>query len=181
MSNVRFDVDTVEAKKQLVGLAGLGRAYRWSLSRWASLVVLHIKRSRGRFFKTERKGVSGQLMRNVTFRQVDSSDTNPKVAIGTGLSGSTSVKYARIQEEGGTTHPQVTDRMRRWAWAMYYATGDDKFMGIALTKKSNLNIPIPPTGWFSTPIEEMTDLLRQMISPDEILRVLGKQISIGGE
>lgn len=73
--------------------------------------------------------------------------------------------YSRIHNEGGVTHPRVTPKMRKWAWANYYAltpqektnkktgykysnwnAGKSKQMNlykaIALTKKSNLTITI---------------------------------------
>lgn len=68
------------------------------------------------------------------------------------------VIYASIHNEGGivTTHPQVTPKMRRYAWARYYEAGgggkrkgsagaaesDDAQMWkrLALTKKSRLTV-----------------------------------------
>ena len=74
--------------------------------------------------------------------------------------------YASIHNWGGTTHPAVTGRMRKFAWAMFYkesgkkqkATGKGKkqkgmpvtenprasrWKALALTKKTRLNIRIP--------------------------------------
>jgi phage gpG-like protein len=56
---------------------------------------------------------------------------------------STGVPYAQIHNDGGTTHPTVTKKMRRWAWAMYFETGDPMFKNIALTKKTKLDVKIP--------------------------------------
>jgi phage gpG-like protein len=55
----------------------------------------------------------------------------------------TDVPYARIHNEGGMMHPHVTRKMRGFAWKMYYATKQDKWKGLALTKKETLNIRIP--------------------------------------
>ncbi len=55
----------------------------------------------------------------------------------------TNVPYARIHNEGGVVHPHVTKKMRGFAWKMYYATKQDKWKGLALTKKETLNIRIP--------------------------------------
>lgn len=51
---------------------------------------------------------------------------------------SSSMPYAQIHNEGGqvTTRIPVTDKMRRWAWYMHKLTGDDKYKGMALTKKT---------------------------------------------
>jgi len=64
-------------------------------------------------------------------------------------SGTVTIKsdkeYAQIHNEGGVTHPTVTDKMKNFAWAMHKKTGkkESKWKGIALTKKSNLTVNIP--------------------------------------
>lgn len=61
----------------------------------------------------------------------------------------TRVPYAAIHNRGGTTHPPVTAKMRRYAWAQHYReAGDDKkkdtlWKRLALTKKKNLTVTIP--------------------------------------
>ena len=66
------------------------------------------------------------------------------------------IVYAGIHNEGGTvvTHPSVTDKMRRYAWARYYAAGGGKkgkgaaaasddaemWKRLALTKKKTLTV-----------------------------------------
>ena len=78
----------------------------------------------------------------------------------------TDVPYAAIHNNGGTTHPKVTPKMRKFAWAMYYKeTGITKKMKrggkarknrlaneseearnwkrLALTKKTQLNVHVP--------------------------------------
>lgn len=58
--------------------------------------------------------------------------------------------YAKIQEEGGTvTVPQPPNaqakraKMRRFFWAMWYATKDERWKGLALSKKPTFDITIP--------------------------------------
>lgn len=61
----------------------------------------------------------------------------------------TRVPYAAIHNRGGTTHPTVTPKMRRFAWAQHYReAGQDKkkdtfWKRLALTKKTKLNVTIP--------------------------------------
>lgn len=67
--------------------------------------------------------------------------------------------YANIHNEGGNIKIPVTDKMRKFAWAMYYKNGGgkakgksaramlrnqnaDNWKGLALTKKTYLNINI---------------------------------------
>lgn len=92
------------------------------------------------------------------------------------------VPYARIHNEGGTvtTHPKVTPKMRRFAWAMFYQTagisspkkkGRDleqlseeakKWRALALTKKTSLKVvsKIPRRQFIgkSQELEEKIDL-----------------------
>ena len=57
--------------------------------------------------------------------------------------------YAPIHNWGGTTHPTVTPKMRKYAWAMHYKeAGEDKdkdtmWKRLALTKKQKLDVTIP--------------------------------------
>lgn len=50
--------------------------------------------------------------------------------------------YAAIQEFGGTTHPTVTRKSRAFFWYMLKATGDEKWKGMALSKKSHFTVHI---------------------------------------
>lgn len=76
------------------------------------------------------------------------------------------VNYAPLHNWGGNTHPKVTPKMRKFAWAMYYKTAGirksttkgkrkgkkkkrnippeaERWKRLALTKKKKLNIKIP--------------------------------------
>lgn len=48
--------------------------------------------------------------------------------------------YAEIHNTGGVIYRNVsiTPKLRRWAWAMYYKSKDEKYKGMALTKKSTI-------------------------------------------
>ncbi len=54
-----------------------------------------------------------------------------------------SMPYATIHNEGGTTHPQVTPRLKAWAWHMYKETAEQFYKNLALTKKESLTVNIP--------------------------------------
>lgn len=51
--------------------------------------------------------------------------------------------YAVIHNDGGVVRPQVTARMKQWAWYMYKETKLEHYKWLALTKKTNLEITIP--------------------------------------
>jgi len=54
-------------------------------------------------------------------------------------------EYGRIHNEGGTLHPKVTDKMRKFAWFKYKESGGKKefWKHLALTKKKRLTIKMP--------------------------------------
>lgn len=53
------------------------------------------------------------------------------------------IPYAAIHNNGGTIVVTVTERMRKFFWAMYMKTENDKWKWMALTKNTQLNIQIP--------------------------------------
>ena len=93
--------------------------------------------------------------RNHLFRSINYFPGDGKVTI------RNDVEYAQIHNEGGiiniNTHPNVTEKMKKFAWAKYYSTlglkkGDKipqsipedaaRWRALALTKKPKLNIHI---------------------------------------
>jgi phage gpG-like protein len=52
-----------------------------------------------------------------------------------------SMPYADIHNSGGPvkTNVPVTDKMRKWAWAIYYKTKNNKYKAMALTKKTHFS------------------------------------------
>ena len=51
--------------------------------------------------------------------------------------------YAAIHNEGGTIKITVTTKMRKFFWAMYYKTEQERYKYMALTPKQELSIAIP--------------------------------------
>lgn len=109
-------------------------------------------------------------------------------------------EYAAIHNEGGTVHPKVTPKMRRYAWAKYYelsgkgrstqkdarrskkgkpakiqgAAPDEaeKWKRLALTKKESLTVNIPKRQ-FMGPSKELDDRLTAYVEK-EILRIINQ-------
>lgn len=79
---------------------------------------------------------SGNLVASIRPSEVSST----RVVIS---AGSTKVPYAKLHNEGGAVDVPVTKKMRRFAWAMKYKTGDDRWEGLALTKRTSLRVNIP--------------------------------------
>ena len=99
--------------------------------------------------------------------------------------------YAPIHNWGGTLHPTVTPRMRRFAWAMFYkeagkAKGKKKrakapmpdnprasrWKALALTKKEKLSVNIPQRQFIGES-RELSDAVAQRIE-NEISNILNK-------
>lgn len=51
--------------------------------------------------------------------------------------------YARIHNEGGTIPVPTTEKLRKWAWAMFYKTGDNMYKAMAITKEKHIKVSIP--------------------------------------
>lgn len=111
------------------------------------------------------------------------------------------VAYAVIHNEGGTVHPRITPKMRRFAWAKYYQLGGgdkspsegpkrpkngkpakvssgssfeeaEKWKRLALTKKTTLTIQIPQRQ-FMGPSEELDARISSYVEK-EILRIINQ-------
>lgn len=76
---------------------------------------------------------SGRLRRSVrNIRQ-----TRNSVLVGSDL------PYAAIHNTGGVIRVPVTERSRKFFWAMWFATGEAHWKGMALTKKTTLLVNMP--------------------------------------
>lgn len=64
------------------------------------------------------------------------------------------VPYAAIQHYGGTIRLRVTSRMRRFFWAKFIETGDEKWKGMALSKKTHFEIKIKARPYVDPAVED---------------------------
>ena len=104
------------------------------------------------------------------------------------------VKYAAIHNEGGTvvSHPRITPKMRRFAWAKYYEAGGGKSAGkgqngretgdaamwkaMALTKKTTLTVKSKiPKRQFMGPSADLNSAVEKIINI-EILKAIRKKL-----
>lgn len=53
------------------------------------------------------------------------------------------VDYAVIHNEGGTVTITITPEARKYFWAMYYKTKEERFKAMALSPKNSFKITIP--------------------------------------
>jgi hypothetical protein len=192
-----LQADFSGAVKKMNGLLCIPKATKLQATRWGAETVLDLKRSAAGMQKSigplHKK--TAQLARATTMK-VGATAGGFTLGVGTGF-GTVNVKYAKIQDEGGTTHPTVTDRMRRWAWYAYgVQTGfqrkmlkrevkgiaaakaqrlgrlsASKYLGIALTKKATLDVKVPASHWFTSVIERREPILHEYLDPQVIYNI----------
>lgn len=79
---------------------------------------------------------TGKLYRTIVYK------TDPG---GVTISGGQGLPYAGIHQFGGTVHPQVTEKSKKFFWAMFYETGEPMWKYMALKSVGDtLTINIPP-------------------------------------
>ena len=112
-------------------IASLVGAYRFSSS--------VLPREVEKFVKTDIKSSTGGFEggKKESIREVSVSGGRIQAAIGT------TVPYAAAHELGSKHSVQITDKSRRFFWAMWFNTGDEMWMRMALTKKNAFNVTIP--------------------------------------
>lgn len=100
---------------------------------------------------------SGLLRRSIRIARL----TSNSVSVGSDMI------YAKIQNEGGTTYPSVTPKMRKYAWAMYKKTNNIFWKNLATTKKTNLVVNIPARPFMKITValkEEIKQHIKQSLS-----------------
>ena len=78
-----------------------------------------------------------------------------------GIIGS-KVPYAEIHEFGGTIKTVVTGKMRKFFWAMYFQTGDDKWKGMALSGKEEFTSTIGARPYLRPARDESKETIHDM-------------------
>lgn len=71
------------------------------------------------------------------------------------------VPYAAIQHYGGTIRMRVTSRMRRFFWAKFMETGDEKWRAMALSKKTHFEIKIKARPYIDPAIDDEMSNIQQ--------------------
>jgi len=152
-------------------LKALPRAHKYQATSWTAETVKLLMRSAADMQKSSKyKKKTSMLGRNIGFL-VAAGDERWQIAIGTGVGGKQSVPYALIQDKGGTTHPVVTDRMRKWAWWAFYKFREERFKWLALTKQSQLTVNVPESKWFSGVIADQEPRLSMLMSKPAVLKL----------
>jgi hypothetical protein len=178
----KIDIDMTAAMKKTAALLKLGQASRKQATLWSAETVKMLKRQASSMRKSlQYPGgkKTGMLARNIGMVVVPSGEQGWHITLGTGVARTQTVPYAKIQDEGGVTHPRVTKRMRRWAWWAFGASGADVYRGIALTSKRKLTVKIPASKWFTNTLNYREQFLKQYMSPEAVLKT-AQGMALGG-
>ena len=163
--------DFTGAIRKTETLKALPRAHKYQATSWTAETIRLLMRSAANMQKSSKYKKKTSLMGRNIGQLIAAGDERWTIAIGTGIGGKQTVPYAKIQDEGGTTHPNVTDRMRGWAWAMFYKFKEERFKWLALTKQSQLTVNVPESKWFSGVIAEQEPRLSALMQKPTVLRL----------
>lgn len=96
--------DFAGAEKKSAACLNISKAMRFQATRWAADTVRSLKRSAASMQKGHAMGhgKSGQLARAVGMRVTNAPGRAYMVTVGTGITMPNPIKYAKIQDEGGT-------------------------------------------------------------------------------
>lgn len=200
--SVSIKVDMAGAMRKTATLRSIPRAFRRQGQDWASKTVRYIKQSYkgGAVFRRPPAEFDARLDMRVKMQ-----DEELLIVIGTGTEiGLEEVKYARIQEEGGTVrpigHPFLTIPLpgvkgsasqyphaflavtARGQWLLAEPKGKTGIRPLFLLRRQ---VTLPARRWFSRPIAQRQSELTQMMSEDAVWaraeRMAAGKVTEGGD
>jgi len=168
--------DFTGAYKKLATLYHIPDAARFQMERFGAQTTKELKLSVRSKFSKGRGRRTGHLFRNIAYQVNDLGNRKYGLIVGTGISFAAAVKYATIQDKGGTvtgknwktmtrttkTGKRVVIHFKRPMLAIPQADGS-----LRLAHK----VKIPASHWFSDVIKKRRSILKQMMSEDELLKV----------
>lgn len=183
---MKMTVDDRQYRKRMKKLKNVDKPIFRQMSSWSAKTVQRIKRNlRGGVLKVG----TGHLWRNVGFK-VRSDTKVIKSEIGTGIPPQKTVKYARIQEKGGKIKPKKAKMLTIPLPGIKGKAANYPNSFIIKSKKGNVliveksgkglrplfvlkkEVTIPARHWLSGSIAESEPLLRRMMKPEEILKIM---------
>jgi len=185
---MRMTIDTKQYHKRSAKYRNMDRAIIFQLTRWGGQTIKKIKMNIRSIFRIR----TGHLWRNVAYMV---NPTNPSVTIGSGVPPAKEVKYAHIQEKGGTVRaknvkyltipfPGVKGRARNFPDSFVLKSKAGNLIIAERKGKSGIRplftlkkeVTLPAQHWLSDSINEMSPLLYKLLSPAELLRVMDKGV-----
>ena len=172
MSQIKRDFSGAFHKTAV--LKRIPKAEKHVVSLWATDTVMMLKKRAASMQKSGKGRKTGQLARNVGMESSLRED-DFKIVIGTGVGRTLSVKYAKIQDEGGTTKPHII-RPRNGKVLAFTVGSETVFTRIVHHPGSN----IPASHWFTGIIEARAKDLEEAMQPRHLLRVAEGMATEGG-
>lgn len=185
---MKFTVDSRKYYKRSKKLRNMEKGIQYQLQGWTGRTVKRIIRNiSGPILKTR----SGHLRRSISGRTFGGKIV--KAIIGSGIFGRRPVKYARIQEKGGTIRPKkakyltvpfpgIKGRAANYPNTFVLKSKAGNLLIVQRQGKSGFKplfslkskVTIPASHFLSESIDQMRPDLRRSLKPEAILRAMDK-------
>lgn len=185
--SVRIEYDMTRMRKKLGKLKHIEQPIKRQIDDWSSETVRRTKMNIRDIFTTR----TGQLWRSVGFKSGIFGNII-RSEIGSGAGGAEPTKYARILEKGGKIRPKRAKALTIPLPGVKGRAANYPNSFIIKSKKGNVliaqragkkglrplfvlkkKVKIPAFHWLSAPVKVMRPKLNKMLSPKEILKVMG--------
>lgn len=167
------------------------------IAKWLAETVVALKRSANRQQRSGPGRHTGQMARNIGM-EIEGTDISHKALVGTGVGGTQSVKYASIQDQGGTIRkkdkkltiplPGVKGRIANYPggffikskrgnvlyvipkWGKVRGGENSKRKGFTPLFVLKDEVTIPASGWFTLPMSGRELLLSALMNPEAVYK-----------
>ena len=192
-----FKADFTGAIRKTQALKSVPRAMKYQVTRWTVDTVKELKRRAAGMQKSGKGRKTGQLARNIG-QTISAGNEKYHATIGTGVGGTASVKYARIQDKGGTIVPRtkqyltipignVQGRASNYPDAFFIKSKAGNLLLVERKGKGGIRplfvlkkqVTIPATGWFTDIVTTREGVLVDMVAPDAVMAV-AERMAVGG-
>lgn len=187
----QFSVDFTGAIHKTATLKAMPKATKHVLTQWATDTVMMLKRSAAAQQRSGRGRKTGQMGRNVGIEKTGNEEVT-KIVIGTGVGGTQSVKYASIQDQGGTIHKKTKlltiplgatkGLIRNYPGGFFFRpkSGGLFYAGPGKTRSGKPlralfvlkdKVTLPASHWFSGIAEPRAADLAALMRPEHVIKV----------
>lgn len=181
-----FRMEDKGAQAKIRMLNSIPQAVKHQMTKWSGSAIKNIIRNiSGHILKTR----TGHLRRNIGFK-LSGFRNYQNLAIGTGVGGRKSVKYASILERGGIIRPKraswltiplpgIKGMARNYPDSFFIKSKKGNLLLVQKAGRSGIKplfvlrkqVRIPAFKWLSTSIKERMAELRRMMAKKELLNV----------
>ena len=193
-----FKADFTGAIRKTQALKSVPRAMKYQVTRWTVDTVKELKRRAAGMQKSGKGRKTGQLARNIG-QTISAGNERYHATIGTGVGGTKSVVYARIQDKGGTIVPRskqyltiplggVKGRADNYPNSFFIRSKAGNLLLVERKGKGGIRplfvlkkqVTIPGSGWFTDTVTMREGVLIDMVTPDAVLAQAERMAQGGG-